>query len=192
MNRKETEKEPERAHYYSQFWLDVAAGRRVIGQPKQDGEVELAEEELELPPLRRANRGSSVQEDHRRFEGGNNGHAQPIEPLTHAVVEPMASPDEGIEPHAEELDANENEVVDYQNAEMADTDIPDMNLSPIVEEIVEEIEEIKEEEDFYDEEEEEEEEDADWGGRGRKKSKATRPVKPARKPVKRDTRRPPY
>ena len=31
MARKDLEKETERPRYYSQFWLDVAAGRRVIG-----------------------------------------------------------------------------------------------------------------------------------------------------------------
>ena len=36
MTKKDSEKEVERPHYYSQFWLDVAAGRRVIGAPKTD------------------------------------------------------------------------------------------------------------------------------------------------------------
>src|SRR5215472_17167130 len=40
MTRKDSEKDAERPHYYSQFWLDIAAGRRVIGGPKpEDGEA---------------------------------------------------------------------------------------------------------------------------------------------------------
>lgn len=39
MTRKEPEKETERPHYYSQFWLDIAAGRRAIGT-KVAAEVE--------------------------------------------------------------------------------------------------------------------------------------------------------
>ena len=37
MRRQDSEKEAERPHAYSQFWLDIAAGRRVIGesQPKE-------------------------------------------------------------------------------------------------------------------------------------------------------------
>ncbi len=33
MTRKDSERDAERPRYYSQFWLDVAAGRRVIGTP---------------------------------------------------------------------------------------------------------------------------------------------------------------
>src|SRR5438270_2558 len=45
MTRKDSEKDSERPHYYSQFWLDVAAGRRVIGGPKPDEEEEEEDEE---------------------------------------------------------------------------------------------------------------------------------------------------
>ncbi|GHO43104.1 hypothetical protein [Ktedonospora formicarum] len=38
MVKKDNEKDSERPHYYSQFWLDVAAGRRIIGAPKEEGE----------------------------------------------------------------------------------------------------------------------------------------------------------
>jgi hypothetical protein len=46
--RKDTEKDVERPRYYSQFWLDVAAGRRVIGTGKgtlETDDGELAEQE---------------------------------------------------------------------------------------------------------------------------------------------------
>ncbi len=53
MTRKDSEKDSDRTHYYSQFWLDVAAGRRIIGAPKED---EAAEAEVLEPtlPLRRS------------------------------------------------------------------------------------------------------------------------------------------
>src|SRR5947209_7132933 len=47
MTRKDSEKESERPHYYSQFWLDIAAGRRVIGGPRPDENGEAAEAEAE-------------------------------------------------------------------------------------------------------------------------------------------------
>ena len=49
MSRKDSEKEAERPHYYSQFWLDVAAGRRIIGTPKGDNE-ENGDDLPDLPP----------------------------------------------------------------------------------------------------------------------------------------------
>ncbi|GHO89116.1 hypothetical protein [Dictyobacter formicarum] len=67
MTRKDSEKDSERPHYYSQFWLDVAAGRHVIGAPKpEDGEV--AEEVPEPAPQRRS-----------RFNDTGNG--QIVHPL---------------------------------------------------------------------------------------------------------------
>ena len=47
MTRKESEKDSERTHYYSQFWLDVAAGRKIIGAPKANDEIDTYEQELE-------------------------------------------------------------------------------------------------------------------------------------------------
>jgi len=57
MTRKD-EKDTERPHYYSQFWLDVAAGRREIGSSKTDDASEADEpggmfgdeEQLEIIP----------------------------------------------------------------------------------------------------------------------------------------------
>ena len=60
MTRKDSEKDAERPHYYSQFWLDIAAGRRVIGGPKpEDGETT----EVEIPepaPLRKPGRAAET------------------------------------------------------------------------------------------------------------------------------------
>ena len=56
MTRKDSEKDSESPHYYSQFWLDIAAGRRTIGGPKpEDGEAletETAEPVLQRRPAR--------------------------------------------------------------------------------------------------------------------------------------------
>ncbi len=58
MTRKDSEKDAERPHYYSQFWLDIAAGRRVIGGPRPE-EAEAAEPEVSEPvSARKAGRGS--------------------------------------------------------------------------------------------------------------------------------------
>src|ERR1700737_1806988 len=51
---KKDEKDADRPHYYSQFWLDVAAGRRVIGAPKPEDGADLADADLPEPtPLAR-------------------------------------------------------------------------------------------------------------------------------------------
>lgn len=44
MRRPSSEKDEERPRFYSKFWLDIAAGRRVIGesQPEEAEETELA------------------------------------------------------------------------------------------------------------------------------------------------------
>src|SRR5260370_15404520 len=46
MRRQGNEKDVERPHAYSQFWLDVAAGRRVIGE----SQPEVAETTAPAPP----------------------------------------------------------------------------------------------------------------------------------------------
>lgn len=162
MSKKDNEKDSERPHYYSQFWLDVAAGRRIIGAPKEEGE---GEGENEAPitsaPIRRASR---VQEN-----------------IQEEIVHPSATLDQEEVAEEEEGDFASNEL-----EEVVDADLPDVDIAED-EEYSEEEEE--EEEDLYDSaEEEEEEEDAEWGARGRKKAKPTRAVKPAKKP-RRDTRR---
>lgn len=184
MTRKDSEKDAERPHYYSQFWLDVAAGRRVIGAPKPGEENELAEAEPAEPaPIRRAGR---MQEE--QAISDTNGRADNI---AYPVAEPVAAPDEYIETEAESEEPFSSDVdeLDMQNVE--EGDIPDMDLGP-ADDVEEDIEEEEEpEEDFYDEEEEEEEEEDDgsWGGRGRKKPKPTRPIRQPKKPTRRDSRR---
>jgi hypothetical protein len=208
MTRKDSEKDTDRPHYYSQFWLDVAAGRTVISAPKVEEEEELAEADLEMlepepTPLRKAGRSTASVSD-----GYKSTRA-------HTVVEPAFAPDEFVEPEEnefeQELEVNDLELpnIDLEETE-EETIIPQPDL--ILEEaeteeetiipqpdlILEEAEteegeeEEEEEELFYDEEEEEEEEEEDsWGARGRKKPKPGRQVKapkPSKKP-KREIRR---
>lgn len=180
MNRKDSEKDSDRPHYYSQFWLDVAAGRRIIGQPKPSDDAELGNAEggnsepLEPAPQ---NNIRHIQRDS-GFNAVSDGYTNDI---IHPVAEPATAPDEYIEPEAEEPDYTTDEVDDLDLPDEAD--IPDMDLGP-----VEADEEEDEPEDFLDEEEEEDEEDLEWGGRGRKKTKPTRAVKQPKRP-RRDPRR---
>jgi hypothetical protein len=176
MSRKDIEKDADRPHYYSQFWLDVAAGRTVIGAPKVEEEAELAEAELEMPeptPLRKAGRGTASATD-----GYKPTRAQ-------AVVEPAFAPEEFAEPEENEFE---------QAYEVGDLELPNIVVEETEEETTippekEEAEEEEEEELFYDEEEEEEEEEDSWGARGRKKPKPGRQVKPP-KPLKKPKREP--
>jgi hypothetical protein len=60
MARKDLERETERPRYYSQFWLDVAAGRRVIGGGKGAQESEEGEAEVEAAPDMTAKSGKAT------------------------------------------------------------------------------------------------------------------------------------
>jgi hypothetical protein len=187
MTRKDSEKETDRPHYYSQFWLDVAAGRTVIGAPKVEEEEDLTEDELDIPepeptPIRRAGRNNvaSLSDGYKATR-------------TQTVIEPEFAPEE-----SEENDAGEIELTN----DVEDLELPDNVLDETEEEMVipesesipnlDEEEEIEEEEEdpFYDEEEEEEEEE-DWSARGRKKPKPGRQVKQPKqtKKPKREPRR---
>ena len=188
MIRKDSEKETDRPHYYSQFWLDVAAGRTVIGAAKAEDETDLVEDETEIPelepeptPLRRAgrNHAASVTDGYQATR-------------TQTVVEPAFVP-EGFE----ESEEREFEQVD----DVVDLELPDNVLDePVVETIIpvaditpdEEETEEPEDELFFEEDVEDEDEDEDgWSARGRKKPKPGRQVKtpkPTKKP-KREPRR---
>ena len=175
MTRKDSEKESERPHYYSQFWLDVAAGRRVIGAPKPNEDGELVENELSEPLPQ--SRSRIIETD---------GYSENI---LHPVAEPVAAPEEFIEPDADTLEADEEQdSPEYEEAPLGDADIPDMDLSPADDED-EELFEDEEDQEEDQEDQEEEDDDMNWG-RGRKKNKPTRPIKaPTKKPGKREPRR---
>ncbi len=181
MTRKESEKEAERPHYYSQFWLDVAAGRRIIGTPKtnEDGDLE----ESEAPILTRPVRHSSPSDGYH-------------ETIAHPEVEPDFENDDDTyaEPELEETEPivdEEAEEIEVPPVVVEEEEIPDVDFAPVdAEEEVEEEEE-KEDEFFDEEEEEEEDDDLSWGGaRGRKKPKPGRQAKlPPKPPVKKPTKR---
>jgi hypothetical protein len=175
MARKDSEKDSERPHYYSQFWLDVAAGRRVIGAPKP-GEEEAEQAETETPePISSRRAGRSGSSNHGFIDDAlvaSNGQTETIQ---HPVAEPLEEPEEYVEPEVNEEILEDD--AEYQDAGLEDEDIPDMDLDLVNED---------ENEDFY--EDEEEDDDLDWGGHGRKKSKPGRAKQPRSKP-RRDTRR---
>ncbi len=176
MTRKDSEKDADRPHYYSQFWLDIAAGRRVIGGPKPE-ETEAGEGEApESASSRKAGRSSA------------DGYR---ETPASAVVEPVTEEEEEEEFEPEETvgqpDIDFGEEIGPEDEVIGD-EVIEEEFEPedeVIEDEVIEEEFEPEDEDFFDEEEEEE----DWGRHGRKKPKPGRQVKqPAKKP-RRDTRR---
>src|SRR5579863_3548777 len=181
MTRKD-EKDPERPHYYSQFWLDVAAGRRVIGAPKPEEGADLeADLEADLPePTPIGRKGARVSATS-PVDGYKETRAT-------AVAESTYADDEFTEPEEINLDlVTDLEDEDIPNIVVDDNlelESDDLGLAP-----VEEAEELDEDEEFFDEEEEEEDED-EWPARGRKKPKPGRQVKPPKPPVKKPKRGP--
>ena len=172
MTRKDSERDAERPRYYSQFWLDVAAGRRVIGTPKIDEEAEGFEPETpETGVTRKTGRINSSAADGYR------------DAFSRTAVEPQPAPDKVIEPESELEDELIDEVddLDIPNIVVDEDYTPDTGLSS------EEEEEFGE--DFYDEdEEEEEEEESGWSSRGRKKPTPRRQAKQPKKGIKRERR----
>lgn len=183
MARKDLEKETERPRYYSQFWLDVAAGRRVIGGGKgaQEGEeAEGSEEE-------------SASELSSKAAKGPKGAAMP------PVVE--AEPASRRAGHSLRLSGTESladlaaaaGLVDMESGEeISELEegnvIEDLEPLPEAGEAVLAGEPAEEETysftDLYDEEEEEEEEEEGWSSRRGKKHK--KPEKPRRREKGRD------
>lgn len=176
MTRKD-EKDTERPHYYSQFWLDVAAGRRVIGTPKTEdgsdsGELDLSEA---LTP-RRSPRASatSVMDGHR------------ASPAQDDIEDEFAADEDFSEP------AMEEEVL---ASDLDDSDIPTLLVDDAIDEEgantseqlpTDDEESFEEEEEYFDDEDEEE--DDDWSLRGRKKPKPGRQVKAPKPPTKKPKR----
>src|SRR5450755_3692930 len=147
MTRKDSEKDAERPHYYSQFWLDVAAGRRIIGTPKTNEEGDL--EELDASTLPRAVRHSSSSDGYH-------------ETIAHPDVEPDFENDDDVyaEPEVEDTEPIlEVEEVEVPPIVIEEEEIPDVDFTPVDAE--EEEEEEEKEDDFFEEEEEEEEDEDD-------------------------------
>ncbi|GAC1399226.1 MAG: hypothetical protein NVSMB49_09020 [Ktedonobacteraceae bacterium] len=188
MTRKDSEKDSERPHYYSQFWLDIAAGRRTIGGPKPEEEGELLEDTPEPPALHRPLLRSEPEED----LDGNDGRIGHVErgderpaALAHPVSDtPVISSNEDVEPEPDEVPLEVDNVEDLglMNDTVEDADIPDMDLAA-------DDEGDEDEEEFFEEEEEEEEDDGWAASRGRKKVTPKRATKLPPKRTKREPRR---
>src|SRR5215472_5758736 len=121
MTRKDSEKEADRPHYYSQFWLDVAAGRTTISSSKDVDEIDLAEveeesePELEPTPLRRAgrNHGASSSDGYKstrtqtrvepEYEAGEFEDSEEEEPSLVDDVEELELPDNVLDETEVEL-----------------------------------------------------------------------------------------
>jgi len=98
MTRKDSEKDAERPHYYSQFWLDIAAGRRVIGGPKPEDEAEAGEADLP-EPAHRIGRNGVADSDYQDLRAS-------------AVVEPAAEEEEDeVEEQEEKEGGDEDQLV---------------------------------------------------------------------------------
>jgi hypothetical protein len=172
MTRKDSEKDVDRPHYYSQFWLDIAAGRRVIGGPRPEDEA--GETDLPEPtplPTRK---------------NGHNSAADSYKE-TRTVAATALVVDEDDEEEDDSVESSEEEI---QQEDVVDEDeIPNIILdetspkaqAPTHGELpIEGEDEATNEEEGEEEEEEDEEE---WASRGgRKKAKTVRPVKPVKKP----------
>jgi hypothetical protein len=188
MTRKESEKDADRTHYYSQFWLDVAAGRRIIGAPKPEDEGAEADVLEPSIPLRKSVRSVS-------YDDGHDGQIDDLdERIVHPVAEPLATPEEFEDAESDDIDleAADTETPDFQEEVVDDMDIPDMDLGPADEEESEEEADEDAEEAEPGEPgapEDEEEEDLGWGGRGRKRNKPVRPKAPPKKAPRREPRR---
>lgn len=183
MTRKDSEKDTDRPHYYSQFWLDVAAGRRVIGTPKPEEGADQTEAETLEPepmPLRKVGRNSTA--------AAADGYR---ETRSQSVVEPEERvPDEHVEPDEDEINLADNvDDLELPTIDVEDT-LDDMDIADDDLTLEESEEEEPEEEDYFDDEVEEEEDDDEWAARGRKKPKPGRQVKPPKqkKPPKRERR----
>ena len=177
MVRKDSERDADRPHYYSQFWLDIAAGRRIIGAPRLD-EDENEDEDGEAP-VSTAQYHPTVDDDTDTDNYDDN--------IVHPVAEPIEAPDDFIEPETDELDLATDEPDDADFAETDDADIPDADIPDVDLDTTDEATDT--DEDDYDEDEEEDD-DLNWG-RGRKKAKPSRPVRTPgpKKSNKREPRR---
>jgi hypothetical protein len=182
MTRKD-EKDTERPHYYSQFWLDVAAGRREIGSSKAE-EAPEADESLEpIAPARKSGRVTAAA----LADGHRNTRPRDID------EEDFATGDTFETDEAEDFSEPELEE-DELAGDLDEQGIPDIPIGfPAEEEediaeIPPEEAEYLDDEEYYDEEDEDED---DWSSRGRKKPKPgrqTKAPKPSGKKPKRGGR----
>jgi hypothetical protein len=180
MTRKD-EKDTERPHYYSQFWLDVAAGRREIGGGASKIDENADADDMPEPtiPARKVGRATAT-----ALVDGHRS-ARDIDDEDFAADETFETGDYG------NLEMEEDELA----SDLEDEDIPNILVeSPAAEEpddadlALAEEEAIDDEEYFDEEEDEDEDEEDDWSARGRKKPKPGRQVKAPKPPAKKPKR----
>ncbi len=173
MIRKDPAQDTDRAHYYSQFWIEVAAGRP-IGQGNQEtsDDEELEETDFDVlmgatpvsaPPVETKPKPKAVEKKDTARSLSSLADLASIADLMSqsAQMEDEAVPE--IEAGATE---EPEDVTDFGYNEVPETEVPGMLAS-------------EEEEPLDEFEEEEEEEDDEWSGTRRPKPK---------KPPRRDRR----
>jgi len=187
MARKDLEKETERPRYYSQFWLDVAAGRRVIGvgkgaQEAEEAEMSEAESATEAPARAgKAPKGPTIPSV---VEAEPANRRAPNQPLRLSGTESLADLAAvagliDIEDSGEEIPAMEEEDATEELGPLPVTKEVDLVAGP--------VEEPYAYTDLYEEggEEEEEEEEGGWSA-SRRTKKHKKPEKPRRREKGRD------
>lgn len=188
MARKDLEKETERPRYYSQFWLDVAAGRRVIGAGRGNQDSDEAEApDMEQAPETSMKAGKGVRGSAAPFvEAEPAASRQPSQPLRLSGTESLA--DLAAAAGLVDIEPIDETAPDLESDEMVD------DLEPLPEASIADEAEPEEESysynDLYeeeDEDEEEEEESDDWPpSRRGKKQPHKKPEKPRRREKGRD------
>ncbi len=187
MARKDLDKETERPRYYSQFWLDIAAGRRVIGAERGVQDTDEAEAlEAEQTP-----EGST-----KGMKGARGVTPAPMVEAEPVAKQPLPSLKRGGAASLEELAAAAgfaDITADEEEAPGIESEDVTEDLEPLpaaTSEVDEEVEAEPEEEsygyaDLYEEDEgeEEEEEEEDWppSRRGKKHTTNKKPDKPRRR-----------
>lgn len=169
MTRKDSEKDVDRPHYYSQFWLDIAAGRRVIGGPRPEDEAGEADLPEPTPIPARKNGRNSTADSYK-------------ETRTVAATARVVEEDEDEEDEDEDVvEASEEEL--QQEDVVEEDEIPNIILdeaSPMSQTPTNNELPVEGETETSDEGENEEDEE-EWDSRGgRKKVKPVRPVKKAK------------
>jgi hypothetical protein len=186
MARKDLDKETERPRYYSQFWLDIAAGRRVIGAERgvQDNEEAEALETEQTPE------GST-----KGLRGARGATPAPMveaEPVARQPLPPLkrggaASLDElAAAAGLVDVNADEEEAPELEGEEVTEELEPFSAGTHEVDEEVEPEEESYGYAELYEEDDEEEEEDWPPSRRGKKHTTNKKPDKPRRRERGRD------
>ena len=186
MARKDLEKETERPRYYSQFWLDVAAGRRVIGAGKGQDSDEAEAPDMEQAPETSLKAGKGVRGGAATpfVEAEPATSRQPSQPLRLSGTESLA--DLAAAAGLVDIEPLDETAPDLESEELMD------DLEPLPSAGIEEEEEPEEESysynDLYDEEDEDEDEESDdWPPSRRGKKQAhKKPDKPRRREKGRD------